>query len=192
MTSGVFAGVCVVCVCMSACVLIALILLVFLSFSLCTARRGGGLMSHYHLDSLESILLNSDEIEAEKKLREAPDFLHKTLAQLDGARRSDLEHDDRKKDQKRQKLMKDLMLPQYLAQIHKATDPQHQTARPKLNLPAPNISDHELQVRSRSIHSCTHTHTHTHTYTRARARKRVSSVYISPCLPVRSFLCVLD
>ena len=72
-----------------------------------------------------------------------------TLQELDGARRADLEANDRKKDQKRQKLMKDLMLPQYLAQIHKLTDPTAQAARPKLHLPAPTVSDADLQELAR-------------------------------------------
>jgi pre-mRNA-splicing factor CDC5/CEF1 len=87
----------------------------------------------------------SEEVEAEKRMRHDPNFLNKTLHELDGKRRADIEEEARKKDAKRQKLMKEFMLPQYIMQIHKQTDPNAQVARPKLSLPAPNISDSDLQ-----------------------------------------------
>jgi pre-mRNA-splicing factor CDC5/CEF1 len=64
---------------------------------------------------------------------------------LDGKRRADIEDEARKKDAKRQRLMKEFMLPQYVMQIHKQTDPHAQVARPRLSLPAPQISDSDLQ-----------------------------------------------
>jgi pre-mRNA-splicing factor CDC5/CEF1 len=87
----------------------------------------------------------SEEIEAEKKMRAEPDFLHKTLAELDGKRRSDIDEEDRKRDAKKQKLMKEFLLPQYMAQIHKLSDPEKIAQRPKLSLPAPMVSDSDLQ-----------------------------------------------
>ena len=89
----------------------------------------------------------SEEVEAEKRLRSDPDFLNKTLHELDGKRRADLEEEARKRDAKKQKLMKEFMLPQYIMQIHKQTDPAlAAAARPKLVLPSPNISDADLQA----------------------------------------------
>ena len=91
----------------------------------------------------------NEEAEIEKKMREEPLFLRKTLEQLNGKRRADIENEAKKKDAKRQKLMKQYALPQYIAQINKINNPDFEKPRPKLSLPQPQISDSELQQISK-------------------------------------------
>lgn len=88
----------------------------------------------------------NEEAEIEKKMREEPLFLKRTLEQLNGKRRAEIEAEAKKKDAKRQKLMKQYALPQYIAQINKINNPEYDKPRPKLSLPTPQISDSELSV----------------------------------------------
>lgn len=86
-----------------------------------------------------------DEDQEMKRRRADTSFLGRTLKELDGRRRDELEEQERKKDAKRQALMKKHDLPAYVAQIAKLNDPQLQRARPALSLPAPQVTDRELR-----------------------------------------------
>ena len=91
----------------------------------------------------------NEEVEIEKKMKEEPLFLRRTLEQLNGKRRADIESEAKKRDVKKQKLMKEYALPQYIAQINKVNNPEYDRPRPKLVLPQPQISDSELQAISK-------------------------------------------
>jgi len=72
-------------------------------------------------------------------------FVNVTLDRLEGKRRDDEETKNRKLDAKKQKIRADFDLPAQLVQINKMNDPEQLRKRTKLALPAPQISDRELE-----------------------------------------------
>jgi len=78
----------------------------------------------------------------EKQKNKGKDFTAVTLQQMEGKRRTEIEEEARKRDLKKQKLMKDHgLLPS--SQIAKLT--QQSNRRSKLELPAPQIGENELE-----------------------------------------------
>uniref|UniRef100_A0A7S3G7K3 Uncharacterized protein n=2 Tax=Palpitomonas bilix TaxID=652834 RepID=A0A7S3G7K3_9EUKA len=79
---------------------------------------------------------------------ETPDakgFVPKSLQELEGKRRDDVEEKKRKEDAKRQKMRKETDLPQTVQRINQLNDPAQVRRRAPLVLPAPQVSDSELE-----------------------------------------------
>eukprot|EP00808_Paulinella_micropora_P032334 g35259.t1 len=74
-----------------------------------------------------------------------PKFLKMDLKQLDGERRDAIEERERKKDKRRQALARKANLPEQLVKINKMTNPDEIRRRAALILPAPQVSDRELE-----------------------------------------------
>merc|ERR1711871_1693051 len=73
------------------------------------------------------------------------DFKTLTKEQMEGKRRADVEAEARARDAKRQKLRKEVDAPGMIAQINKLNDPDQLRKRSKLSLPAPQVSERELE-----------------------------------------------
>eukprot|EP00899_Mesostigma_viride_P002879 jgi/Mesvir1/12592/Mv02451-RA.1 len=73
------------------------------------------------------------------------EYINKTLEQLDGRRRVDIEAQRRKEDIARNKMLAAHDMPAAVQQINKLNDPAQVRKKMKLNLPAPQISDRELE-----------------------------------------------
>lgn len=84
------------------------------------------------------------EDEREESLRRNPRFQQITLQKLEGRRQED-EEKLRKKDNEKMKRLKEDNLPAAMAKISKANDPMNVSARPAFNLPAPQISNTEIE-----------------------------------------------
>eukprot|EP00457_Paulinella_chromatophora_P002007 gb/GEZN01002010.1/.p1 GENE.gb/GEZN01002010.1/~~gb/GEZN01002010.1/.p1 ORF type:complete len:798 (+),score=178.29 gb/GEZN01002010.1/:59-2452(+) len=74
-----------------------------------------------------------------------PKFLKMNLKQLDGEQRDAVEERERKKDKRRQALARKANLPQQLVKINKMNNPDEIRRRAALILPAPQVSDRELE-----------------------------------------------
>jgi len=72
-------------------------------------------------------------------------FKPTSLSALEGKRKFEIEAEERKKDAKRQKLHKEKNLPQTIMQVNKLNDPQQSRSRVALNLPAPQMTENELE-----------------------------------------------
>lgn len=75
-----------------------------------------------------------------------------TLEDLEGKSREQIEMEERKKDARRIKLHKETNLPEQLAKINAMNDPAVITRRAALNLPAPQVSDNELEQIAKLTH----------------------------------------
>eukprot|EP00058_Branchiostoma_floridae_P018847 XP_002604336.1 hypothetical protein BRAFLDRAFT_85426 [Branchiostoma floridae] len=74
-----------------------------------------------------------------------PDFKKLRQQNLDGELRDDVEGRERRKDKQRQKRKKENELPDAILQTQRANNPEFQKKRSKLVLPAPQISEQELE-----------------------------------------------
>ncbi|XP_078700146.1 cell division cycle 5-like protein [Branchiostoma floridae x Branchiostoma belcheri] len=74
-----------------------------------------------------------------------PDFKKLRQQNLDGELRDDVESRERRKDKQRQKRKKENELPDAILQTQRANNPEFQKKRSKLVLPAPQISEQELE-----------------------------------------------
>jgi len=78
------------------------------------------------------------------KLRKEAAFRPVDLQELEGKRRDAEEERERKKDAKRQRIFREDNLPEHLKKINELNDPQQILRRQKLMMPAPQVSDREL------------------------------------------------
>jgi pre-mRNA-splicing factor CDC5/CEF1 len=81
----------------------------------------------------------------EAKLTQNPRFRQMTLQKLEGERGQELEAREKKKDNERMKKLKQDNLPVAMAKISKLNDAKNTAVRPDLNLPAPQITNSELE-----------------------------------------------
>lgn len=89
-----------------------------------------------------------DVTEERKKtlhMRNNPKFLNVDIQEIDEKRRDLEEERERKKDAKRQKLYRETALPDALLKINALNDPEQIRKRSKLLLPAPQVTDMELE-----------------------------------------------
>ena len=87
----------------------------------------------------------SQDRQLTNSLRKDAAFNNVNISELDGQKKSEMEEKQRKKDAQRQKLHKKTNLPEVLMQINKMNDPMAVQRRTKLILPAPQVSDRELE-----------------------------------------------
>eukprot|EP00698_Gefionella_okellyi_P020742 TRINITY_DN6560_c0_g1_i1.p1 TRINITY_DN6560_c0_g1~~TRINITY_DN6560_c0_g1_i1.p1 ORF type:complete len:729 (+),score=203.83 TRINITY_DN6560_c0_g1_i1:69-2255(+) len=87
----------------------------------------------------------SEEQAANEYLKEHPGR-SKTLLEMEGRRRSDVEHEARAKDIDRQRKRKDTDLPAAVMQLNNLKENDFVVKRTKLNLPAPQLSEMELEA----------------------------------------------
>eukprot|EP01006_Ploeotia_vitrea_P034047 TRINITY_DN65696_c0_g1_i1.p1 TRINITY_DN65696_c0_g1~~TRINITY_DN65696_c0_g1_i1.p1 ORF type:complete len:813 (+),score=437.17 TRINITY_DN65696_c0_g1_i1:28-2439(+) len=94
----------------------------------------------------------SEELARSRELREANahKFIGKDLRQIEGRSKRALEDIERKKDAKRQKLLKKANPAAYIERVNKLNDPLQIQRRAKLVLPAPQVDDEELVLATSS------------------------------------------
>eukprot|EP00823_Brevimastigomonas_motovehiculus_P004307 TRINITY_DN2815_c0_g1_i1.p1 TRINITY_DN2815_c0_g1~~TRINITY_DN2815_c0_g1_i1.p1 ORF type:complete len:839 (+),score=313.35 TRINITY_DN2815_c0_g1_i1:77-2593(+) len=78
-------------------------------------------------------------------------FIGQDLQTLDGNRRDDVEEKQRIKDEKRLKLQKEINLPLVIQHASKMSDPEQFRKRTKLNLPAPQITESQIEELSKGL-----------------------------------------
>jgi len=74
---------------------------------------------------------------------------NKDLGELEGRRREEEEARERKKDARRERIHRRGNLPEALKHVNKLNDPQHILRRTSLSLPAPQVTDQELEQISK-------------------------------------------
>eukprot|EP01103_Thecamoeba_quadrilineata_P014089 TRINITY_DN4091_c0_g1_i1.p1 TRINITY_DN4091_c0_g1~~TRINITY_DN4091_c0_g1_i1.p1 ORF type:complete len:815 (-),score=222.43 TRINITY_DN4091_c0_g1_i1:45-2489(-) len=74
-----------------------------------------------------------------------PSFKNISLGRMEGKRRADDETKERKKDSKKHRINQMKNLPAAIMQINKLNDPEQICKHTQLNLPAPQLSDRELE-----------------------------------------------
>ena len=87
----------------------------------------------------------SKEEAKEEALRKNPRFKQMTLQKLEGERQDQVDERMKKKDNERMKKLKRDNLPVAMAKISELNDAKNVTKRPQLDLPAPQISNAELE-----------------------------------------------
>eukprot|EP00904_Undaria_pinnatifida_P011673 jgi/Undpi1/7636/HiC_scaffold_23.g10109.m1 len=87
----------------------------------------------------------SDENQAAKRARQDPSFSTKFLQDLEEKRRDEEEDRSRKKDDAKIKKMMKANLPQQILAVNAQNDPIPIRRRTELSLPAPQVSDSELE-----------------------------------------------
>ena len=74
-----------------------------------------------------------------------PDFRAQNLSKLEESRRDQAEKKEVKKDRRRQQKLQQANMPLAVMQMNKLNDPDQSIKRTKLSLPAPQVSDQDLQ-----------------------------------------------
>jgi pre-mRNA-splicing factor CDC5/CEF1 len=87
----------------------------------------------------------SDDRRRTRTLLEGRSFQKLNVAELEGERRDEKEDRARKKDMARQKLHKQTNLPAHVLLLNQLNDPEQQRRRSQMLLPAPQISDAEME-----------------------------------------------
>lgn len=87
----------------------------------------------------------SRELGEERKRRADPNFVPVALQRLEARRRDEEEERQRKKDARKVTMRKIKDLPAAVQQINKLNDPDQTRHRTRLNLPAPQIGDAEME-----------------------------------------------
>mmetsp|Transcript_13614 Transcript_13614/g.25976 ORF Transcript_13614/g.25976 Transcript_13614/m.25976 type:complete len:779 (-) Transcript_13614:123-2459(-) len=83
------------------------------------------------------------------KVRESTNFLGKSAEELNGERRDVIEERERKKDARRQKLHRKTNLQEHLLRINKMNDAPSLQHRAEMILPAPQLSENDLEQISK-------------------------------------------
>lgn len=91
----------------------------------------------------------SKELEHEKEQKNDPNFVNVALQRLEARRRDDEEERRRKQDARKQALKRMRDLPGVIMQVNKLNDPENVRHRTKLVLPAPQVTDAELEQLSK-------------------------------------------
>jgi pre-mRNA-splicing factor CDC5/CEF1 len=87
----------------------------------------------------------TDETDKEKARQRDPSFISIALQRLEARRRDEEEEQARKRDANKQALRKMKDMPAAIMQINKLNDPKQIRQRSSLKLPAPQVSDAELE-----------------------------------------------
>lgn len=100
----------------------------------------------FHKEAPAGFYDTSKEVALEQKLTKNPKFKAITLQRLEGERMQEVEERAKKKDNEAMKKLKQDNLPVAMAKISKKNDVRHVGERPALSLPAPQITNAELDA----------------------------------------------
>jgi len=89
------------------------------------------------------------EVDGEHSIVPKQNLTNVSLKDLEGARRTEVEEEKQQEDSEKQKKRRKKDLPGAIVQVNKINDPQRVTKRARLILPAPVVSDQELEQIAR-------------------------------------------